>query len=134
MEGQDEGLAGERGDEAGEQPVRVDELAVGPAQGEHRAREEDRGEPGAPPQLRDDPALARQGRVDDLDGHALRLEALDRVGHEATRGVVVARGEGGREDGDAERPRPVGPGATLPPALVEGRGENTHGRGIGGRL
>ncbi len=134
MEGQDERLAGERGDEAGEEPVRVDELAVGPAQGEHRAREEERGEPGAAPQLRDDPALACQGRVDDLDGHALRPEALDRVGHEATRGVVVAGGEGGREDGDAERGRPVGPRPSLPPALVEGRGENTHRRGIGGRL
>ena len=80
------------------------------------------------------PPVAGQRRVDDLDGHALRPEALDRVGHEATRGVVVAGGEGGREDGDAERLRPVGPGASRPPALVEGRGENTHGRGIGGRL
>ncbi len=134
VEGQDERLAGERCNEAREEPVRVDELAVGPAQSQHRAGEEERGEPGAPTQLRDDPTLAGQGRVDDLHGHALRLEALDGVGHEATRGVVVAGGEGGREDGDAERARPAGPGAALLPALVEGRGENTHGRGIGGRL
>jgi hypothetical protein len=70
--------------------VRVHELAVSAAEGEHRAREQEWREPGAPPQLRDHPALARQGRVDDLNSHALRAEALDRVGHEATRGVVVA--------------------------------------------
>ena len=112
----------------------MDELAVGPAESEHRAREEDRGEPRALAQLRDHAAVAGERRVDDLDGHALRLEALDRVGYEASGRVVVARGERRREDGDAERPRPVGPGAPRPPALVEGRSENTHGRGIGGRL
>jgi hypothetical protein len=127
VQGEDERLARERGDGAGEQPVGVDDVDVRTPHRSNRAEQETRQQPWPPAELGRDRPLSRQLRADDGDVDARGTKALDGIGDEPARDVVLVGGIRGRQDRDAQGSLPPGPRPAGTPALDE----DAHSRDIG---